>query len=211
MNRGKYILIEGGDGSGKGTQIQLLSQYLKEKNIPFIQTREPGGTEISEILRDIVLTKRKEELTPQAELFSYLAARSQVIFHVVKPNLEKGAWVISDRGFPSTIAYQGFGLGIDWEFISAANEYALTHNEEYIYPDLVFIIDVPVELGLEKATKQGADRQESRSIDFHRNVNLGYQHYLENYSDSIRISYIEKGEITMHNQIIKNLEKRFGI
>src|SRR3989344_5667726 len=117
MSKGKYILVEGGDGSGKSTQIKLLEDYLGKKKIPFVRTREPGGTEICDIYRDIVLTRRKEELSHQAELFTYLAARSQVIFHVVKPALERGEWVISDRGYPSTVAYQGHGMGISKSLI----------------------------------------------------------------------------------------------
>jgi len=213
MNRGKYILIEGGEGSGKTSeQLPRLAIYLTRKNIPFVQTHEPGGTEISEIFRDIVLTERAEILSPQAELFSYLAARSQLTLLVVKPSLEQGKWVICDRGFPSTVAYQSFGNEIDLKLISMLNEYAVTCDEEFIFPDLTFIIDVPVEIGLGKAMKKGADRQESKGIDFHRRVNEGYKRYLEMYpGNSVRVPYIESNPEEMHRNIVQVLEERFGV
>jgi len=209
MSKGKYILVEGGDGSGKSTQIKLLEDYLGKKKIPFVRTREPGGTEICDIYRDIVLTRRKEELSHQAELFTYLAARSQVIFHVVKPALERGEWVISDRGYPSTVAYQGHGMGISKSLINELNEFSVTFKDEEILPDLVFIIDVPAEVGLAKATEHGADRQESRGIEFHKRVINGYRQIISHDKKVIPVPYIEDGIMKMHNQIVQTLEQRF--
>lgn len=211
MIKGKYILIEGGDGSGKSTQKNLLIKYLKEKNIEVIETREPGGTEISEIFRDIVLTPRKEDLTKQAELFSYLAARSQVTYHIIKPSLEKGIWVISDRGFPSTIAYQGFGLGINLELIEKLNKFAMNHDG-LVNPDLTFIIlGIDPQLGLKKATEKQADRQELRNLEFHKRVRQGYEYCLSLDLNAVAINYINNKPEEMHKQIIQKLKEKFYI
>ena len=212
MDKGKYILIEGGEGGGKSTQLEFLKTYLEKKGINPIVTKEPGGTEVSELIRGILLTKREEELTSQAELFLYLAARSQLMSKVVVPALREGKWVISDRGYPSTIAYQGGGNKTPFRLIDFLNDYVITFDNEVIYPDLSFIITVPVEKGLKKATQNGADRMESKGIDYHKEVLNGYKSCLMiKKLNPVEINYIEDDPEGMHKQIIKTLEERFRI
>ena len=213
MNRGKYIIIEGGEGSGKTSeQLPRLAEYLERNHISFVKTHEPGGTEICDIYRDIVLGIREEELCSQAELLTYLAARAQLIAQVINPALKQGKWVICDRGYPSTVAYQGFGNRINLFKIEQFNRFVISHDgEKLIFPDLTFIIDVPVRKGLAKAMKKGLDRQESRGIEFHRRVYEGYQHYLSIDKEAVCISYIEDNPEEMHRRIVKVLEERFGI
>lgn len=210
--RGKYILIEGGDGSGKGTQMNLLSKNFDSKNILHITTHEPGGTIVAEDIRKILLNK-DYNFTNQTELYLYLAARSEVTKEIVKPALEEGKWVISDRGLPSTIAYQGFGLGIPFELISTLNQYAITHNESIIQPDLIYIINVPPAMGLEKASNVGEpDRQELRGTEFHEKVNQGYLECLNIFKDTSKeIPYLDGNPEAMNKLITQDLESRFKI
>ena len=212
MSKGKYIIIEGGDGSGKGRQIELLGEYLNTKEIPFIRTIEPGATEIGEIYRGIIKTERGEILTPQAELFTFLADRAQNIFHNVIPNLDEGRWVISDRGFPSTFAYQGFGLGIDLKFIDELNNFVMTFKGRLIQPDLTVIIELDPSLGLKKAVEEkGKERMEKKGLWFHKKVLEGYLQFANTHNNSVLIQYIDGNPEGTFGCIRKDLEMRFKI
>ena len=140
-----------------------------------------------------------------------MAARSQLICNIIKPNLEEGKWVICDRGYPSTVAYQGFGNRTDLELIRTLNRESITFDGEEIQPDLTIIIKVPVKTGLRKATQEGADRQESRGTDFHQRVLKGYEYYLTTDENAIEIPYIENNLEEMHKQIIEKIKERFNI
>jgi dTMP kinase len=167
-----FLTFEGIDFCGKSTQARLLGERL-EKNHTVRLIREPGGTRISERLREILLDKRHLELTDVAELFLFSASRAQLVSEVIRPAIERGEFVICDRYYDSTTAYQGFGRGIDREAISQINTLATGGTD----PDLTFVIDIPVE-EIEKR-KQSAgltfDRMEISGQQFYGRVRAGYQ------------------------------------
>ena len=165
------LTFEGIDCSGKSTQARLLAERLqKDRTVRFI--REPGGTRISERLRDILLDKRHLELTETCELFLFSASRAQLVAEVIRPALQRGEFVICDRYFDSTTAYQGYGRGIDREAIARINALATQGTN----PDLTFVIDIPVdELEHRKqAAGQPVDRMESSGRQFYERVRAGY-------------------------------------
>jgi dTMP kinase len=158
-----FITFEGIDGAGKSTQIALLVNYLKESGIEYILTREPGGCEISEKIRDLVLST-KSDLGGVGELFLYFAARAEHIRQVIKPALEAGKWVICDRFADSTFAYQGAGRGLDFMKMKEINNFAT----DGISPNLTILLDISVETSIERRISRGkaADRLEQNDRDF---------------------------------------------
>lgn len=166
--KGKFITFEGSEGCGKSTQSKLLYQYLKRKGFSVVYLREPGGTEISERLRNILLDP-KNHITPVCETLLYMAARSQVADKIIKPALSKGKIVICDRFLDSTIAYQGYGLAVDISFIKQVGNFAAAG----IKPDLTIFLDLPLKKGLEHR-KSKEDRIERRPLKYHLAVRKGY-------------------------------------
>jgi len=162
-----FITFEGIDGAGKSTQISLLTSFLQENGIEYVLTREPGGCEISEQIRDLILST-KSNLGGVGELFLYFAARAEHIRQVIKPALEAGKWVICDRFADSTFAYQGAGRGLDVAKMKEINDFAA----DGISPDLTILLDISVETSLERRIARGksADRLEQNSIDFFEKV-----------------------------------------
>lgn len=169
--KGKFITFEGCEGCGKSTQVRLLKEYLVEKDIPFVLAREPGGTAISEKIRDIILDKNNSEITDRAEALLYAAARCQIIDQVVLPALENGKLVILDRYIDSSFAYQAYARGLGYEFVEKANDYALKN----CMPDLTVFLNVdPDRAFLRKGGVDGKDRLETAGFDFHKKVYAGY-------------------------------------
>ena len=167
-----FITFEGLDYSGKSTQVQLLSDRLSRQDHHVLVLREPGGTDIGEKIRKMLLDKSNSGMTEASELFLFSASRSQLVQEVVRPALESGMVVISDRYYDSTTAYQGFGRRIDLEVIAAINRYATGG----LCPDLSFFLDVPLR-AVEKRmalAKSNKDRIESSSIEFYERVREGY-------------------------------------
>ena len=176
--KGRFIAFEGCEGAGKSTQIRLLSEYLKEKNIPCLITREPGGGKISEEIRRIILDGKNTEMSDSCEALLYAAARAQHLSDTVAPALERGEFVLCDRYIFSTFAYQGYGRGMDMGFLKDINRFAL---ERYM-PDLTLILDIPSERAFER--KHGADeedRMEQAGGAFHSRVYGGYRKLLKEY------------------------------
>jgi len=168
-----FITFEGIEGCGKTTQIRRLARNLEGQGIGFTATLEPGGTEVGRKIRKILLDARNTGLTPLAELLLYEADRAQHVEEVVKPALDKGLWVLSDRFFDATVVYQGFARGQDMKLIKLLNEKAT----QGIVPGRTFLLDCPVEVGLARATarnNKGQDRFERERIAFHRKVRQGY-------------------------------------
>ena len=125
MQRGKFVTFEGVDGTGKTTQSQLLGQSLKDDGIDVLLLREPGGTDISEQIRNILLDASQSNMTAETEVLLFEAARAQIVREVIQPALARGTWVICDRFMDSTVAYQGYGRGLDLEVIDKLNEFAV--------------------------------------------------------------------------------------
>ncbi len=168
-----FITFEGLDFCGKSTQIALLKQFLEKEGKKTLVIREPGGTEISEKIRTILLDKKNTGMVPETELLLFYASRAQLFNEVIKPNLEKGVYVLSDRFYDSSTAYQGYGRGLDVDFIKALNKFALNNYK----PDLTFFIDLPLdEIEKRKAKNFNStlDRIEVSGNAFYENVHKGY-------------------------------------
>ncbi len=167
--RGKFITFEGSEGSGKSTQAVLVLEYLKKKKVPVTLLREPGGVKISEAIRGILLDVNNKNMGDECETLLYMAARAQMVKEVLVPALESGTVVLCDRFLDSTIAYQGYGSGVDVPLIKELGRFATRG----IVPDRTFLFDIETTKGLAR-TKVAKDRIELRSLDYHNNVRQGY-------------------------------------
>lgn len=170
MKKGIFISIEGGEGAGKSTQVKLLEESLTTLGYRVTVTYDPGGTTIGWKIREILLDKEHKELVPKTELLLYLASRSQLVSQVIKPALEEGNVVISDRFHHSTLAYQGGARALDVTLVQQINEFAT----EGILPDITFLLDLPPELGLERKGSYDEDRMEGQGIEFHEKVRQAF-------------------------------------
>lgn len=167
--RGKFITFEGSEGCGKSTQSKLLSEYLKEKGFDVLHLREPGGTKISEKIRGILLDPANRAMQPECEVLLYMASRAQIVSEIIRPALEKGKVVICDRFHDSTLAYQGYGLGMDINFIKKLGVFVTGD----VKPNLTIFLDLPIRQGL-KFRQASKDRIEERPIAYHLRVRSGY-------------------------------------
>ncbi len=172
-DRGLFITFEGTDGAGKTTQIQRLTADLRQTGYDVCLTREPGGTPISEQIRDMLLNPDHIEMAATTELLLYAASRAQHVSEVIKPALEAGKVVISSRFADAMVVYQGYGRGLDLERINHLNRIAT----DGVTPDVTFVLDLPVEIGLQRVqnSRGGLDRLEREKIEFHRRLREGYQ------------------------------------
>ena len=175
--------MEGPDGSGKSTQIALLKEYLENEGYDVLITREPGGNRISEAIREIILNKEYEEMSPITEMMLYASARAQLIAQVIGPAIDEGKAVISDRFIDSSLVYQGMARGIGVETVYNVNQVAIG---EYM-PDVTFMLDLPAEMGIaRKKDQKELDRMEMQSIEFHKRVAEGYRKLAESFPDRIK-------------------------
>jgi dTMP kinase len=174
---GRFITVEGTEGVGKSTNIDFLCRLLKEQGIEIVLTREPGGTPLAEELRELLLTPREERVSQDTELLLMFAARAQHIENVIRPALERGAWVVSDRFTDATFAYQGGGRGVDIQSIKLL-EKLVQHD---LHPDLTLLLDLDVEVGLKRASSRSApDRFEQEKLEFFGKVRSAYLQRAEN-------------------------------
>lgn len=171
MMRGKFITMEGGEGAGKSTMMDLVADWLKEAGHEVVTTREPGGTDLAEKLRDVLLDRENNALSGQAELLLLFAARSQHLEELIRPALSRGLCVLCDRFTDATWAYQGGGRGLPLGDIESLEN--LVHGD--LQPDLTLLLDLPVEQGLQRAGKRSqADRFEMESKVFFDRVRNAY-------------------------------------
>lgn len=173
----RFVTFEGGDGSGKSTQVRLLERYLVQRGQACLVTREPGGTSLGKLIRQAVLEVSEHEIAPAAELFLYLADRAQHVSEVIRPALTSGKIVLCDRFTDSTLAYQGYGRGIDLKLLGQFNDLA----DGGLRPELTFLLDCPVTVGLARTscrpsggTTSGQDRFEREAVEFHERVRIGF-------------------------------------
>ncbi|HJL92861.1 MAG TPA: dTMP kinase [Woeseiaceae bacterium] len=201
--QGKFITIEGIEGVGKSTNIDFISSYLKSRNINLIVTREPGGTELAEKIRKILLDPQKEEVPEVGELLLFFAARSFHVNNVIQPALAEGKYVVCDRFTDATIAYQGSGRGFNVDRINLIANWV----HKNIEPDMTILLDAPAEIGMERAKKRGSkDRMESEQMSFYRRVRKGYLNLAKNEPKRFAIIDATKSLIEVQKDITKHLE-----
>jgi len=198
MKRGKYFVIEGGEGCGKGTQSNILIARLRELEIPVEYGREPGGVQEAEAIRTVLLGQGND-FDPFSELCLFEAARREFFAKRVRPFLKQGVTIVSDRSGLSSLAYQGYAGRVNLKLIKTLNEIATMG----VKPDLEFIIDVPVKVGLAKETEP--DRFAAKGREYHEKVNQGYRE-LAKEDGRILIPYIINGSEQMHDQIWRHVE-----
>jgi len=176
MKSGRFITFEGGEGCGKSTQVKRLKAALETEGVRVLLTREPGGTPLAEKIRGLLKDELADPPCDRSELLLFLAARAQLVKNVIRPALAEGTWVVSDRFSDSTVAYQGYGRGLDIGLIKAANAFAC----EDLAPDLTLLLDVEPAVSAarmrsrEAATQTTADRIECAGDDFHARLRAGF-------------------------------------
>lgn len=184
MKKGIFITVEGTDGSGKTTQINLIKDYIEKIGCEVVLTREPGGTVIGEKIRDILLDKENKNICSITEMLLYASARAQLVRELIIPSIEKGKTVICDRFVDSSYVYQGFGRGINLETITLVNNIAVAE----IIPDITFFFDLSPEIALKRRiSSTGADRIEQEKMNFHMKVYEGYKKLANLYPERIKV------------------------
>ena len=203
LNKGRFITFEGIDGCGKSTQVKMLVKKIKQLNMDVITIREPGGTRISESIRDILLYRDTHELAERTEALLMTASRAQLTKELILPAINEGKCVIADRYADSTLAYQGGGRKVDSEWLEKLNEFA-TYNT---IPDLTFFIDIlPDEGVLRQKSKQ--DRIEQAGIDFQSRTRDLYLKLADKYPNRIIVINGQEDIDTIHKNIWKEFENR---
>lgn len=202
--KGIFITLEGPDGSGKSTIMKKLTHYFKDKNIDFIGTREPGGTEIGEDIRNIILDKKNENMAAETEALLYAASRGQHVHEKILPALKMGKIVLCERFILSSLAYQGVGRGLGIEEVRMINDFAI----KGIRPDLTLFFHVDPSLTLDRKTKRNeGDRLEKEGTEFHKEVYRGYMELLKKHPENIKIIDASKTIEEVFNQSICHIEK----
>ncbi len=202
---GLFITLEGPDGSGKSTIIKLIGQYLKEKKIEFIQTREPGGTPIGEAIREIILDNKNTDMSYETEALLYAASRSQHIPEKILPALKDKKIVLCDRFVLSSLAYQGVGRELGIEEVKEVNDFAIKEA----YPDLILFFHIDPKVTLErKLGKDQTDRLENLGNDFHEKVYRGYMDILKLYPKNIELIDASKSIDNVLGQVIEKIENK---
>ncbi|WP_069650454.1 dTMP kinase [Caloranaerobacter ferrireducens] len=182
--KGIFITVEGPDGSGKSTQIRLLEEYLKDKGYNVVVTREPGGTRISEDIRNIILDTSNTDMSPYTEALLYAASRAQHVYETILPALKEGKIVICDRFVDSSLVYQGFARGLGIKKIKEINDFAT----EGLKPDVTLFFDIDIDTALKRiGNRTTKDRLDKEKIEFHRKVYEGYMKIKEMYSYRIEV------------------------
>ena len=180
---GLFITIEGIECVGKSTNAKFISDLLNKKNIKTHVTREPGGTSLGEKIRQILLFEQNDSISPLGELLLLFAAREKHINEVIKPNLEQGKWVISDRFTDASFAYQGFGRGLDFDQVNQLKQ--IIQND--FDPDLTFLLDAPIDVIKSRRKLNLNDRFESEDREFFERVRQGYLELASVFKDRVKI------------------------
>ena len=198
--RGVFISFEGIEGTGKSTQAKLLAEHLREKGYRVIQTMEPGGTNISMKIRELLLSPDSREMDHVTELLLYNAARVQHIKEVIEPAIERGDIVITDRFSDSTVAYQGFARGIDLQLIDSLDMIATNK----LCPDITILLDIDVKTGLSrnKALNKN-DRLELEDLSFHEKVRKGFIQIAAREPERVKLVDCSKGLDEVHRKVVE--------
>ena len=185
MSRGLFITFEGGEGTGKSTQVARLVDRLRAQGLDVVRTREPGGSPGGEAIRDLVVSGSADRWSARTELLLMFAARSDHLERTIRPALEAGRWVVCDRFADSSRAYQGLAGGADTAFVEALDSHVVGRDQ----PDLTLVFDLPAEVGLERALAraQGDTRFESKGIVFHQALRRAFQAIAEAHPERCRL------------------------
>ncbi len=195
-------MFEGPDGCGKTTQVRLLGDRLAKAGVPHLLVREPGGTELGEAVRPVILLGG--EMHPRSELLLYLAARAALVEEEILPALDEGTLVVADRYFLSSLAYQGYGRGIPIEEVTGAVEFAT----QGLKPDLTFLLEVSPETRLERSRRRSPDRIEGADEAFHERVRRGYEELASEDPSVVRVD-AGRGARAVHRAVLAQLAKRW--
>lgn len=206
MQSGRFITVEGGEGVGKTTNLDFIEASLRAQGRDVVRTREPGGTPLAESVRELLLAPRDEQVSDLTELLLVFAARAQHLEQVIKPALAAGKWVLCDRFTDATYAYQGAGRGMDMTAIATLEQLV----QQTLRPDLTLLLDVPVEIGMARASARSApDRFESEQLQFFEAVRKLYLKRAEAEPD--RFAVIDASpELPVVQQQIQDVLQRFG-
>lgn len=197
MNKGLFITFEGADGCGKSTQMKLLAEYLQENGFEVLLTREPGGKGLGEKVREILLNY-DGEVSDRCESFLFLADRAQNIDIIVNPAVNSGKIVLCDRHIDSTVAYQGYGRGLDIDRINMLNNLATNGKK----PDLTFVFDIDVETSMQRVGSE-KDRMESAGQEFHNRVRNGYLELAKQEPQRIKVLDAKKSIEEIHKNVVE--------
>lgn len=208
MKEGMLISFEGGEACGKSTQIKKFIEFLENNHIDYLATKEPGGTEIGESIRQILLHS-KEDLTPETEFLLFSASRAKLINDVVKPALKEGKVVVLDRYFDSSYAYQGYAGGMNLDTLKKITEFAI---QEQI-PDITYLLDITYEDGMSRKSKdenlKNLDRIESKGKEYHDKVRNGYLQLAKNDKKRFVIIDATQSINSIYKTIIETFEERY--
>jgi dTMP kinase len=208
MVRGRFITIEGIEGAGKSTQVRRLVLALEAAGVTVTATREPGGSTGAEAIRRLILDGADGAWTPVGEVLLHYAARCEHAERLIRPALAAGSWVVSDRFADSTMAYQGFGLGVDRQVVQRIHDIVIGD----LMPDATVILDVPVADGLSRARRRtaGADRYESMNVDFHERVRQGFLAIAREAPRRCVVVAGDADEEAIHRAVCRALTQRLG-
>lgn len=202
--KGIFISMEGPDGSGKSTQIAMLRDYLLQKGYDTIVTREPGGTKISEKIRELILDINHMEMGKETEMMLYAAARAQLVHEVILPSVKAGKAVICDRYVDSSAVYQGIARGLGVETVYQINQYAI----QGFLPDLTIHLDLSAEEGIRRKKNQAElDRMELQDIEFHKRVAEGYRELAKRETERIKTIDATLSPENVHQKIVFYVEQ----
>ncbi len=217
MTKGVFITLEGGEGTGKSTQVKMLGAALSAAGVDAVLTREPGGTDQAERIRNLMIQRDAGNFDPLTEAMLMMSARREHLVNKIWPSMEQGKWVVSDRFVDSTRAFQGYGMGLDQGLIDRIYEMIAGAFQ----PDLTFVFDIDAEKGLSRSLKQLAvtadknesteDRYERMGVPFHNGLRQGFLDIAKRFPDRCVIIDASQDIATIHGQILKTIETRFGI
>ena len=203
-----FITLEGPEGSGKTSQLPKLGEYLRQRGFDVLTTREPGGTSISEQIRTVLHNLENKEMNPRTEILLFQASRAQLVEQVIRPHLEKGGIVLSDRYADSTLAYQGYGHQIDIESLRVL----VTFATGGLKPDLTILLDVDVETGLRRKELKGEwNRLDAYDLDFHQRVRRGYFNLVQAEPERWEVIDASQSPIKVQEELRRVVGERLNI
>lgn len=203
-----FITLEGPEGSGKTSQLPKLADYLRQAGFDVLTTREPGGTSISEQIRTVLHNLENKEMNPRTEILLFQASRAQLVEEVIRPHLDRGGIVLSDRYADSTLAYQGFGHQIEIESLRVLVNFATGG----LKPDLTILLDVDVEVGLRRKELKGEwNRLDAYNLEFHQRVRSGYLHLVQSEPDRWVVIDASQSPSQVQNELRRVVAERLHI